>query len=105
MGNHERRKSPSRAHVAHTTASGPEGASRVRPPEGPGEHLVEVIDKRQQFRAEVVHRLETATADHLSHNHPKHDLDLVEPGAVLGGIHEAKAMAQLRQELLATLLR
>src|SRR5229473_1955088 len=48
-----------------TTSSGLEWAPGIGPLEWPGEHLVEVIDKRQQFRAEILHRRETATTDDL----------------------------------------
>src|SRR3954451_1519996 len=100
MASHESSKWTGLPQVAHLNVSGLEGASRVRPLEWLGEHLIEVLDKRQQLRAEVVHRRETATTDDLSHNHPKHDLDLVEPRAVFGRVHEPDAMAPVRQELL-----
>src|SRR5260370_12806759 len=105
MGSHENNKLTGLRQVAHLKVSGLEGASGVRPLEWLGEHLVEVIDKRQQFRAEIVHRRETATTDGLAHDHPKHDLDLIEPRTVLGGVHEPEAMALLQQELLPTLHR
>src|SRR6266487_5056550 len=105
MGNHESSNWTSSPQVAHLNVSGLEGASRVRPLEWLGEHLVEVVDKRQQFGAEIVHRRETATPDDLSHNHPKHDLDLIEPRTVFGREDEPDAMAQIRQELLPTLHR
>src|SRR3954452_23266455 len=98
MSCHGSSKWTSSPQVAHLNVSGLEGASRVRPLEGLGEHLVEILDKRQQFRAEIVHRRETATTDDLAHNHPKHDLDLIEPRTVLGGGHEADAMGQLREK-------
>src|SRR5438876_12212730 len=106
MGSHEKSKSIDLPLVASlTTSSGLEWASGIGPLEWLGEHLVEVIDKRQQFRAQIVHRRETATTDDLAHNHPKHDLDLIEPRTVFGRVHEPDAMAQLRQELLPTLHR
>jgi hypothetical protein len=86
MGGHGSSKWTSSPQVAHLNVSGLEGASRVRPLEGLGEHLVEVLDERQQFRAEVVHRRETAPTDDLAHNHPEHDLDLIEPRAVFGRV-------------------
>src|SRR4051812_40852842 len=102
MGSHERSKLPSWPQVAPLKVSGLEGASRVRPLEWPGEHLVEVIDKRQQFRAQVLHRRETAATDDLAHNDPKHDLDLIEPRTVFGGVHEPDAMVLLQQERVPT---
>src|SRR3954451_9458311 len=100
MGSHENSTRTDLPQVAHLNISGLEGASRVRPLEWLGEHLIEVIDKRQQFRAEVVHRRETAATDDLPHNNSKHYLYLVEPRAVFGPVHEPDAMALLRQELL-----
>src|SRR6266568_245514 len=105
MGSHENRTWAGLPQAAPLNVSGLEGASRVRPLEGLGEYLVEVIDKRQQLRAEVVHRRETPATDDLAHDHPKHDLDLVEPRAVFGRVHEADAMTLLRQERLPTLHR
>ena len=106
MDNHEDSKSIQLPLVASlTTSSGLEWASGISPLEWLGEHLVEVIDKRQQFRAEILHRRETATTDDLSHNHPKHDFDLIEPRTVLGRVHEPDAIALLRQELLPALHR
>src|SRR6202020_568140 len=46
-----------------------------------------------------------ATTDDLAHNHPKHDLDLIEPRTVFWRVHEPDAMALLRQELLPALHR
>src|SRR3954452_3273317 len=105
MGGHGSSKWTSSPQVAHLNASGLEGASRVRPLEWLGEHLVEVLDERQQFRAEIVHRRETAPTDDLAHNNPEHDLDLIEPRAVFGRVHEADAVAPVRQEILPTLHR
>ena len=50
MGSHESSQLPRLRQVAPLKASGLEGTSGVRPLEGPGEHLVEGIDKRQQLR-------------------------------------------------------
>src|SRR5260370_42100565 len=106
MDSHENSKSNHLLLVASlTTSSGLEWASGIGPLEWLGEHLVEVIDKGQQFRAEIVHRRETATTDDLSHNHPKHDFDLIEPRTVFGRVHEPDAIALLRQEFLPTLHR
>src|SRR5215471_8515368 len=105
MGSHGSSNWPWWPQVAHVNVSSLEGASRVRPLEWLGENLVEVIEKRQQFRAEILNRRETAAADDLAHNHPKHDLDLIEPRTVLGRVHEPDAMALLHQELLPTLHR
>src|SRR6266480_4380687 len=105
MGSHQSSKWTSWTQVAHLNISSLEGASRVRPFEWLGEHLVEVVDKRQQLHAEIVHRRETASSDDLPHDDRKRDLDLIEPGPVFGRVHEADAMALLRQELLPTLHR
>src|SRR5271166_1383175 len=106
MDSHKNGKSTHLPLVASlTTSCGLEWASGIGPLEWLGEYLVEVVDKRQQFRAEIVHRRETAATDDLAHYHPKHDLDLIEPRTVFGRVHDADAMAQFRQELLPTLHR
>src|SRR5277367_3579401 len=105
MGSQESSNGPIRPRLPNLNLSNLEGASRVGPLEWLGEDLVEVIDKRQQFPAEIVHRRETAATDDLAHNHPKHDLDLIEPRTVFGRVHETDAMALLGQELLPTLHR
>src|SRR5947209_19213442 len=85
-------------------ASHLEWSSRVSPMEGFSEDLVEVLDEGQQFSAKILLGSKVATPDHFPHHDPKHDLDLIEPGAVLGGVDEANEMTLLGQELLACLL-
>src|SRR5438876_12331158 len=82
-----------------------ERASGVSPLEGLGKHLVGVVDKGQEFSAEILDGGEVAATDDLAHDDAEDDLDLIEPGRVLGGIHEANAMLQVSEQLLPSLQR
>src|SRR5262249_46076201 len=49
---------------------------------------------------QVFGRGEAPPADHLAHDDPEDNLHLVHPGTVLGGVDEADAVRQVREELL-----
>src|SRR5512135_1565327 len=72
----------------------------VRPAERLGEHPIEVGDEVQELAAQVRHRRERPPTDHLPHDHPEDDLDLVQPRAVLRQIYEPDAVTRTRQERL-----
>src|SRR5271165_1415253 len=78
----------------------PQRATRVRPLERLGEHMIEILDEFQQLATQIFHRWERTTPDHLPHDHPEDHLDLVQPRAVLRQIHEPNPVARLRQERL-----
>jgi hypothetical protein len=56
------------------------------------EHQIEVSQERFQLGFQVCHRGEVAAADDLPHDDAEYDFDLIQPGTVLGEIHEADAM-------------
>src|SRR3954454_23039112 len=77
-----------------------ERSSRIRPIEGPGKDIIEILDEGRQLATQILDGFEVTSANDLAHDYPEHDLDLVKPGGVFGQIHEADSMAQVGQELL-----
>src|SRR5262245_30930 len=75
-----------------------EGPGGVEPLDGFGHGAVEVVDEGQNPVLEILPRGEAGSAEELAHQDAEPNLDLVEPGAVLGGVHEADAVARRRQE-------
>src|SRR3954452_3255413 len=74
--------------------------TRVRPAERMREDAIEIIDEIYPFAAQISHRGERTSANHLPHDDAEDHLDLVQPRAVLRRIHEPDAVTRLRQERL-----
>src|SRR5579859_7233978 len=78
---------------------------RVRPAERLGEDGVEVVDEGEYALTKVIERGEAGPLEKAASQDREPDLDLVEPGAVARGIHEADAMGGVFEESPASLLR
>src|SRR3954447_22889474 len=76
-----------------------EGLAGVGPIEGMSHGRVVVDDELSELGLEVGHRGEGAAAQALSSEDAQEDLDLVEPRTVLRQVHEADAVADVREEL------
>ncbi len=66
--------------------------ARVRPLERVGHRAVVVVEEAAEFLFQVVEGGEVPPTNHLPHDDSEHRLHLVQPGTVLGQIHEADAM-------------
>src|SRR3954447_23041290 len=108
---------PKRHHLHHTDAASTprrknkphsEGHSRSEwladhgPLERLGEGAVEVGDEGFDARLQVLLRGEAGAAQQLAHEDGEPDLDLVQPGRMLGGEVKADAVAGIAQERLTT---
>src|SRR4051812_16488534 len=67
-----------------------------------GEGAVEVGDEGFDARLQVLLRGEAGAAQQLAHEDGEPDLDLVQPGRMLGGEVKADAVAGIAQERLTT---
>src|SRR3954466_8810892 len=67
-----------------------------------GEGAAEVGDEGFDARLQVVVRGEAGAAQQLAHEDGEPDLDLVQPGRMLGGEVKADAVAGIAQERLTT---
>ena len=77
----------------------------IGPPEGLGHRAIEILDKSQHFRLEISYRRKSSTLEQLTRQNTEPNLDLVEPGGMLGRIDKANTMIGVLQERLARLHR
>ena len=80
---------------------GDQRLARVRPTERVSHGGVVIVDEAPDSRLQCGHRGEAASPQTFAVQDAEHDLNLVEPRTVFGNIHEANAMSEVRQELLA----
>ena len=73
--------------------------STESPPEGFGQHFVEVVNKVQYLFAQVFLGIETASTDDATHQNAKPNLHLIQPRRVFRCVYEADGMTNIRQEL------
>src|SRR3954464_14639347 len=94
---------PRRKNEPHfVTCSRREWLAGHGPLERLGEGAVEVGDEGFDARLQVLLRGEAGAAQQLAHEDGEPDLDLVQPGRMLGGEVKADAVAGIAQERLTT---
>jgi hypothetical protein len=69
--------------------------SHVGPLERFGHGFVEILHKGSQALAELRHRGETGPFEQAPHEDTAPDVHLLQPGRMLGGIHQANAMRRI----------
>jgi hypothetical protein len=70
----------------------------VDPAEGFGKRFVEEVDERTDALLKICHGCEVATAQNLACQDGEPQLDLIEPGGMLGGEVKDDAMARIAEE-------
>jgi len=69
-----------------------ERLASVGPVEGMGHCLVIVNQELAKLLLEIVHREEVSSSDHFPHDDSEHRFNLIQPGTVLGQVHETNAV-------------
>src|SRR6266540_4089257 len=72
-------------------------ATCIGPAKGLG-HAIEVLDKSQDLRPQIILGCEVAALDHPTHQDAEPDFDLIEPRRMLGYIHELNTVRRVTQK-------
>src|SRR6266498_579702 len=72
-------------------------ATCIGPAKGLG-HAIEVLDKSQDLRPQIILGCEVAALDHPPHQDAEPDFDLIEPRRMLGYIHELNTVRRVTQK-------
>ena len=75
-----------------------EGLAGICPVKWMGHCDVVIVQEVAEFLLQIGHAGEVASPHDLSHDDPKHRLNLVQPRAVFGQIHEPNGMGWIAQK-------